>query len=100
MISETEIKKISKLCRLKIEEDKIAHMSEELSSIMAMINKLQEVDTKEAVALTSVSDMKLRMRADEVTEVDLREDLFANVPGSRADFAREIKCFIVPKVVE
>jgi aspartyl-tRNA(Asn)/glutamyl-tRNA(Gln) amidotransferase subunit C len=100
MISETEVRKISKLCRLKIEEDKIPYMSKQLSGIMEMIEQIQQVDTADVIPLTSVCDMKLRMRADEVTEKDLREELFINVPGSRADFAREIKCFTVPKVVE
>jgi aspartyl-tRNA(Asn)/glutamyl-tRNA(Gln) amidotransferase subunit C len=100
MISEEEVKKISKLCRLRIEEDKIHYMSQQLSNIMEMIDQLQQVDTKDAIPLTSVCDMKLRMRADKVTEHDLREELFKNVPGSRADFAREIKCFVVPKVIE
>ena len=100
MISEDEVKKIAKLSRLKIEDDKLSSTASELSYIMDLVNQLNEVDADGVEPLTSVCDMKLRMRADKVTEKDNRQQLFQNVPGKKADFAKEIACFVVPKVVE
>jgi aspartyl-tRNA(Asn)/glutamyl-tRNA(Gln) amidotransferase subunit C len=100
MISEENVKKISKLCRLKIEDKDLAYISGQLSNIMDMIKQLEEVNTDNVQPLNSVCEVNVRMRQDIVTSDDLRDDLFSNIPGERADFAKEIKCFIVPKVVE
>ena len=100
MISEDEVKKIAKLSRLKIDDNKLSSTASELSYIMDLVNQLNEVETKDVEPLTSVCGMKLRMRADEITEKDNRQQLFQNVPGKNADFAKEINCFVVPKVVE
>ena len=43
----------------------------------------------------------LKLAKDEVTEGNIQEDLFKNVPaGDKSNLAKEIKCFIVPKMVE
>ena len=44
--------------------------------------------------------MYQRTREDEVTAGDIADQLFANVPAKNAEFAKEVKCFIVPKMVE
>ena len=67
---------------------------------MDMIDELNEVNCDNIEPLTSVSDMTQRTRSDEVMMENTVDDLFANVPGVNKDFAKEIKCFIVPKVVE
>ncbi|MFY9589745.1 Asp-tRNA(Asn)/Glu-tRNA(Gln) amidotransferase subunit GatC [Rickettsia endosymbiont of Halotydeus destructor] len=100
MITQEQVKKVAKLARLKFEEEKVISFSNQLSEIMAMIDVLNEIDCEEAKPLTSVCDMTSRTRKDEVTSSDLSERLFDNVPGSQADMAKEVKYFIVPKVVE
>ena len=32
-------------------------------------------------------------------EENISQQLFANIPKQKSDFAKEVKCFIVPKVV-
>jgi len=100
MITKEEVKKIAKLARLKFEEDKAAEFSARLSSIMNMIDVLNEIDCKNIEPLTSVSNMNARMRADEVIDSDLSNELFDNVQGSSKQLAKEVKYFITPKVVE
>lgn len=100
MISKEELLKVAKLSRLKISGDKVNYMHSQLSNIMEMINQLQLVNTDDVEPLSSVCGNNLTMRKDEVSSSDIRDDLFKNVPGEKADFAREIGCYIVPKVVE
>ncbi|MGV2433038.1 MAG UNVERIFIED_CONTAM: aspartyl/glutamyl-tRNA amidotransferase subunit C [Rickettsiaceae bacterium] len=65
-----------------------------------MIDKLKDVNTDNVEPLTSVVDAKLSMREDKVTDGGIVEELFSNAPGNNSSMAKEIKCFIVPKVVE
>jgi aspartyl-tRNA(Asn)/glutamyl-tRNA(Gln) amidotransferase subunit C len=100
MISLEEVKQLSRLCRIKFSDDEIDGVVIKLQNVINMIEQLQEVDTDGIEPLTSVVNAKLRMREDEVTVGNLEDQLFANVTGSSAALAKEIKCFVVPKVVE
>ncbi len=100
MITREDIKKCARLSRIKIEDNKLDYMVGQLSRIMQMIDSLNEVNTDAVKPLTSVLETNLRLRDDEVLEQNIEEKLFMNVPGNDAEFAREIKCFIVPKVIE
>jgi len=100
MITKEDVKKAAHLAKIKFSESDIEKYTLQLSNIMDMIEELQDVDTEGVEPLTSVHNASARLRADDVTEGDLGADLFANAPGSDAAFAKEIKCFIVPKVVE
>jgi len=100
MITQEDVKKAARLAKIQFSESDIGKYTLQLGNIMDMIEDLKEVDTDNVEPLTSVHDAFLRLREDEVTEKDLGASLFANAPGSSAAFAKEIKCFIVPKVVE
>ncbi|MCC8418358.1 MAG: Asp-tRNA(Asn)/Glu-tRNA(Gln) amidotransferase subunit GatC [Rickettsia endosymbiont of Glossina mortisans submortisans] len=100
MITKEEAQKIAKLARLKFEEDTVEKFSAQLSTIMNMIDILNEIDCKDIEPLTSVSNMNARMREDVVTSSDLSNNLFDNVSGNSAQLAKEVKYFITPKVVE
>ncbi len=100
MITISEVKKIATLARLSFNEEEYASLAQQLTDIMSMINVLNNVDCDGVEPLTSVLDQTQRLRKDEVTENDISEALFINAPGESGNFAREIKCFIVPKVIE
>ncbi len=99
-ITNEEVKKIAKLSRLSFSEEEYKNFQTQLSNIMAMINKISEADTENVEPLTSVNNSNLRMREDECTEIERVEELFSNAPGKESELAKEIKCFIVPKVIE
>lgn len=100
MISLKEIKQLSHLSRVKFAEDEIEGFTNKLQNVIGLIEPLRDVDTENVEPLTSVVASKLYTRRDEVTDGSIEDDLFINVPGKSAALAREIKCFIVPKVVE
>jgi aspartyl-tRNA(Asn)/glutamyl-tRNA(Gln) amidotransferase subunit C len=100
MITNKEVEKIAKLAKLKFTDNEITSLASQLTNIMDMIDSLNEVNCDNVQPLTSVSDMILRMRKDEVTVEDLSHELLENAPGQNAKLAQDIKCFVVPKVIE
>ena len=100
MITEEELKKLQKLAKLSFSKDELDNFAKKLNSVMAMIDSLVEVNCENIEPLGSVSDMYQRTREDEVNVSNISNQLFANVPAKNAEFAKEVKCFIVPKMVE
>lgn len=100
MITTKEINKLTRLAKLNFSSEEISSFAHKLNSVIKMIDTLKEVDCTGAEPLRSVSDMQQRLREDKVASGDLSEELFQNVPESGGDLAKEVKCFVVPKVVE
>lgn len=100
MITEEELSKLQKLAKLTFSQEEKAKFIQRLNSVLVMIDSLHEVDCKNELPMRSVCDTNQRFREDEVTSSDISEKLFANVPSANAEFAKEVKCFIVPKIVE
>lgn len=100
MLTDIEVKKIAKLAKLNLQKNEINIFADQLSDILALVNQLEEVDCENVEPLTSVSDMSQRLREDIVTSGDISENILANSSGDTAELAKDVKCFIVPKVVE
>lgn len=93
-ISEKEVLKLAKLSRLQFSDAEIAGFKKDLTSMIAMIDKLQSIDTSSVEPLNSVGATVLPMRKDVVTENDKADDILANAPK------QAFNCFKVPKVIE
>lgn len=93
-IDRATIRKVARLARIRTSESEEETLANELSKILAMVSELNEVDTTGVEPLTSVIDMDLPRRADEVTDGDRQDEILANAPEATAGF------FVVPKVVE
>jgi aspartyl-tRNA(Asn)/glutamyl-tRNA(Gln) amidotransferase subunit C len=88
------VRKVARLARIRVEEEALQPLSQELTGIMAWIEQLGEVDTDGVEPMTSCVAAKLPMREDVVTDGGKRDDVLANAPRSDRGF------FVVPKVVE
>lgn len=88
------VKRIAFLSRLKVDDDKIKETQEEFNKILNWIEELNEVNTDDVDELISVNDISLRLRDDEITAGNQKEDVLANAPDAEYDY------FAVPKVVE
>jgi aspartyl-tRNA(Asn)/glutamyl-tRNA(Gln) amidotransferase subunit C len=88
------VRRIAHLARIAVAEDEVAHLQGELNAILAWVEQLQAVDVAGVEPMTSVTPMKLKMRADEVTDGGKPADIVKNAPMSDDNF------FLVPKVVE
>lgn len=93
-LDEATVARIARLARIRIEEDERSAMAGELSNIMGWIEQLNEVNTDDVPPMTSVGDVTLALRADEVTDGNRVDDVLANAPGTQDGH------FVVPKVVE
>lgn len=88
------VRRIAHLARIRLTEDRIEPMREELNAILAFVEQLDEVDVAGVEPMTSVVATSMRMRADKVTDGSIADDVVANAPASDDNF------FMVPKVVE
>ena len=52
----------------------------QLNQVLALIQDLQSVDTQGVAPMTHAGDLILRLRADEVTEPDRRDDYQRSAP--------------------
>lgn len=94
-IDEKTVRKVARLARLALPEERVAPMAAELNGIMAWIEQLNEVDVEGVEPMTSaVEGASLPMRADVVTSGGEPEQVLKNAPKSEDGF------FVVPKVVE
>ena len=88
------VRRIAHLARIAVAEEEMEHLKGELNAILAWVEQLGEVDVADVEPMTSVTPMKMKMRADEVTDGGIPEDIVKNAPASEDNF------FLVPKVVE
>lgn len=88
------VRRIAHLSRIRLEEERIEPMREELNAILAFIEQLNEVDTSGVEPMTSVVQNKMRLRKDVVSDGNKADDIVANAPVTDDGF------FMVPKVVE
>jgi aspartyl-tRNA(Asn)/glutamyl-tRNA(Gln) amidotransferase subunit C len=88
------VRRIAHLARIAVAEEEMEHLKGELNAILAWVEQLGEVDVEDVEPMTSVTPMKMKMRADEVTDGGIPDDIVKNAPTSEDNF------FLVPKVVE
>jgi aspartyl-tRNA(Asn)/glutamyl-tRNA(Gln) amidotransferase subunit C len=93
-VDEATVKRIARLARIRITDDEAKGLEAELTSIMAWVEQLDEVDTDGVEPMTRVVPIKLRMRDDVVTDGGIADDVTRNAPLSDDHF------YVVPKVVE
>jgi len=93
-IDAATVRKVAKLARLSMAEERLEPLAAELNGIMAWIEQLAEVDVEGVEPMASAVDHKLPMREDVVTEGGDPQRVLANAPLSKDNF------FVVPKVVE
>lgn len=93
-VSPEDVRRIARLARIAVPEDKLAPLSKELTGILDWIEQLQEVDVEGVAAMASAVEVDLPKRADAVTDGGAPERVLSNAPRAEDGF------FVVPKVVE
>ncbi len=88
------VKRIARLARLEVPEDDLETLAGELSNILGWVEMLDEVDASDVKPMTSVADMNLRWRKDEVTDGGIADKVISNASDPQNGM------FTVPKVVE
>ena len=95
MSIDTDIaRRVAKLARIRVAEADLPALAGELSGILTFMEQLNEVDVIGVEPMTSVTPMRLKRRADVVTDGNIQAQVLKNAPDAREGF------FAVPKVVE
>ena len=93
-VSETDVKKIAKLARLRLSPEEAARYGEQLTKILDSMAELAKVDTASVPPTTSVLGVVNVMREDEPRPFEDREALLGNAPD------RDGPYYKVRKVIE
>ena len=88
------VRKSARLARIRVPEERLAPLAQELNGIVTWIEQLNEVDTDGVEPMASTEAVTLPMREDVVTEGGDPARVLKNAPHQDRNF------FVVPKVVE
>ena len=89
-----DVRSIAHLARLHIEEDAVDQYVGDLSSILALVEQMNQVDSEGVIPPSNPLDASQRLRADEVSESDQR-DKFQDIAPDVAE-----GLYRVPRVIE
>ena len=92
-ISADDVRKVAKLARLDLPEEKIATYTHQLERILDYVDHLQSVDTEGVPPTTRAVEVVNVTRDDLVVPTDVREQLLDEAPQREGDFFR------VPKIL-
>ncbi|MCZ6637314.1 MAG: Asp-tRNA(Asn)/Glu-tRNA(Gln) amidotransferase subunit GatC [Alphaproteobacteria bacterium] len=93
-LDKATVARIAALARIRVDEEELDGLAEELSHILGWIEQLNEVDTEGVPPMSKATDQKMRRREDVVSDGGIADKVLANAPETRDGF------FVVPKVVE
>ena len=93
-IDNKTVRKVSKLAKIRIDEQEETKLIEELNNILGWVDELKKVDTEQIEPMLSVFNESMAMRKDEVSSEISDELVLKNAPESKSGF------FVVPKVID
>jgi len=93
-ISREDIEKVAVLARIRLDEEQIPALENDLGNILSLVDQLSAADTDNVEPLAHPLDAVQRLRADQVTETNQREAFQAIAP------ATEDGLYLVPRVIE
>ena len=92
-ISADDVRKVAKLARLNLPDDKIATYTGQLESILGYVSQLEQVDTTGVPETTRAVEVTNVTREDGVDPTPVREEILNQAPQREGDFFR------VPKIL-
>lgn len=93
-LTKEDVEHIAHLARLEVSDDEIAEYVAKLSGIIDFVAQLGELETSAVEPMAHPLDMGQRLREDNVTEQDQREDLQCNAADVNDGY------YIVPRVID
>ncbi|NQU23586.1 MAG: Asp-tRNA(Asn)/Glu-tRNA(Gln) amidotransferase subunit GatC [Candidatus Nealsonbacteria bacterium] len=92
-ISRDDVKKISLLGRLRLSDEELDRMTDQLGHILGYMDLLAEVDTEQVEPMAHALDVANVFRDDEARPSLPRDEMLANAPK------RDDECYLVPAVL-
>jgi len=93
-LDKSDIDKIAWLARLSISEEDTPHYLHDVSNILELVEKMNDVDTGNIEPLAHPLEITARLRDDKVTEADQRTHFQEIAPAVDNGY------YLVPKVIE
>ena len=93
-VDKNVVKKIARLARIRVSDEKSELLSSDLGNILNWIEQLEEVNTDGVKPLSGVNEHALAWRDDTVTDGEITDKVLKNAPETAGEF------FVVPKVIE
>lgn len=88
------VDRIANLARLEFTDEEKKDIQGDLNKILALVDKLSEVDTEGVEPLIYMLDEEARLREDVVEQKTTQEEALKNAPDKDSDYIR------VPKVLD
>ena len=89
-----DVKKIAYLARLGIDQHDIESYAHDLSGLLELMKQMGETNTDGVMPMAHPMDQAQRLRVDEVTEANNRDNFQVIAPHVEAGL------YLVPKVIE
>jgi aspartyl-tRNA(Asn)/glutamyl-tRNA(Gln) amidotransferase subunit C len=93
-ISRADIEKVAVLARIRLDDEQIPALENDLSNILSLVDQLSAANTDNVEPLAHPLDAVQRLRADDVTESNQREAFQAIAPTTESGL------YLVPRVIE
>jgi aspartyl-tRNA(Asn)/glutamyl-tRNA(Gln) amidotransferase subunit C len=93
-VQASDIAKMANLARIRIDDKHTPEVAERINAILAMVDKMQAVDTSNVEPMANPLDATQRLRQDIVTESNQRESFQAIAPQA------EDGLYLVPRVID
>lgn len=85
-----DVRHIAKLACLKVEEDELVKIQQDMQSLITMVERLPEINDESVIEIKNA----MVLRGDEASVCSIsKEELLSNAPET------ESGCFAVPKTV-
>ena len=92
-ISADDVRKVAKLARLDLPDEKIATYTTQLESILGYVSQLESINTEGVPETTRAVEVTNVTREDKVTQTPVRDEILNQAPQREGDFFR------VPKIL-
>ncbi len=93
-LTKDQVQHIATLARLKLADAEFDDIVDKLSRIVDFVDQLQAAPTDDVLPMAHPLNMSQRLRADEVTEPNVRDDIQTNAPRVEDGY------YLVPRVIE
>jgi aspartyl-tRNA(Asn)/glutamyl-tRNA(Gln) amidotransferase subunit C len=93
-VDASQVEKLANLARLEISRDTIAEVSRSINDVLALVDQLKAAKTEGVAPMAHPLDAEQVLRADAVTEPNVRDAFLAIAP------ACENGLYLVPNVIE